>query len=149
MKNQNIPDASNVKHVKTLLIIEYCYSRLRACGYEVGSELTSKTGDIEDAIWRNPQTGLAFMMLTTEEGVELILDPEPEAESDRAVFREIVVEGVFAPDEDGNLVARYTLSLDVLLPAIRDHLDDTQLLRCVRSKPCVDWSWLERGYFTN
>lgn len=148
MNNENTSDAANLKHIKTTLIVEYCYSRLPAYGYEVVRDLTSQAGDIEDAIWRNPKTGYSFMMMTTEEGVELFLDTEPEAASDRAFFQEIVTEGVLVPDEYGNLIASYTQSLDMLLPAIRNHLKDEQLLRCVRSKPCVDWSWLERGYIS-
>lgn len=145
MKNQNIPAEKLLCHIKFQLIEDYIYNRFRAHGYEVDSEFISEPGD---ARWLNLKTGMPFMMFLKEDGIELLQDPEHEAASDRAFIQQLITEGIFS-SVGGGLLASYEPSLDRLLPAIRDHLDDTQLLRCVRSKPCVDWSWLERGYFTN
>lgn len=145
MKNENIPADKLLRHIKFRLIEHYIYNRFRAHGYEVDPEFIGEPGD---ARWINLKTGMPFTMLLTELGIELRQDQEHEAASDRMFVQQLITEGIFAP-VGGGLLASYTQSLDMLLLATREHLDDTQLLRCVRSKPCVDRSWLERGYVTN
>jgi acetone carboxylase gamma subunit len=86
-------------------------------------------------------------MLVSETGIELLQDPEHAAPSDQAFVAQIETEGVFERS-CGRLVASYHKTLDNLLPAIVPHLTDSQLIECLRSQPCEDATWLERGYIT-
>lgn len=144
MSNENLPDTPNVKHIKGRLIEEYCYNRFRAHGYEVDSRFTTQGEDVK---WINLKTGLPFIMMQSEDCIELRQDPEHEAASDRTFIEQIEAEGVFA-QACVSLVASYEQSLEDMLPAFLKYLNDEQLRQCLRSRPCVDWSWLKQGYFS-
>ncbi len=132
----------NLKHIKARFIEVYAYNRFRAHNYEVDAEYISET---EDVRWINLKTGLPFFMLVTETGIELLQDPECAASSDQAFVAQIETEGVFEPS-CSRLIAKYDQALDDLLPAIVPYLTESQLVECLRSQPCSDPSWIERGY---
>lgn len=141
MKHENQP--TNLKHIKIRLIEAYAYSRLMAHGYEVDAEFI---GENEDVRWTNQKTGASFIMRTTERGIELMQESAHKHPNDQAFIEQLAAERIFT-SERGWLVASNEQAFGDMLSTLLAYLSDEQLVVCLRSKPCEDTTWIERGYF--